>query len=217
MPEGFEQQLKREELANLLAFLTHREKYIPLPLERVATAVSTRGMFYREDAPQERLVFPDWKPKTYKGIPFHLVDPQGGRVPNVILLYSPQGTYPPKMPKSVELPCNLPVRAIHMLSGVSGWGYPLGRKGSVSLVVRLHYSDGSYEDHPLRNGEHFADYIRRVDVPNSDFAFALGQQQIRYLGIQPKRLGATVEKIEFIKGPDDTAPIIMAITLELSE
>jgi hypothetical protein len=69
----------------------------------------------------------------------------------------------------------------------------------------------------LRNGEHFADYIRRVDVPNSDFAFALGQQQIRYLAIQPKRLGATVQKIEFINGPDDTAPIIMAITLELSE
>ncbi|GBD35926.1 hypothetical protein HRbin36_01041 [bacterium HR36] len=217
MPDGFEQQLKPQELADLLEFLTHREKYLPLPLDRVATAVSTQGMFYRHEATQERLVFSDWKPKSYKGIPFHLVDPQGGRVPNVVLFYSPQGTYPPKMPKSVELPCNLRVRALHMLSGVSGWGYPLGKKGTVSLVVRLHYDNGQSEEHLLRNGEHFADYIRRVDVPGSEFAFALGQQQIRYLAIQPKRPQDIIRKIEFIKGPDETAPIIMAVTLELSD
>ena len=34
-------------------------------------------------------------------------------------------------------------------------------------------ADGKTEDHPLKNGEHFADYIRRVDVPGSKFAFAL--------------------------------------------
>lgn len=217
MPEGFEQQLSPEDLVNLLAFLTHREKYVPLPLERVATAVSTRGMFYREDAAQERLVFPDWKPKAYKGVPFHLVDPQGDRMPNVILLYSPQGTYPPKMPKAVEMPCNLAVRAVHLLSGVSGWGYPLGEKGSASLIVRLHYEDGQIEEHILRNGEHFADYIRRVDVPGSEFAFALRQQQIRYLAIYPKRPERIIRKLEFVKGPDQTAPIIMAVTLELSD
>ncbi|MCS7015661.1 MAG: c-type cytochrome, partial [Gemmatales bacterium] len=217
MPEGFEQQLKPQEVADLLAFLTHREKYVPLSLERAATAISTRGMFYREDALQERLVFSDWKPKTYKGVPFHLIDPQGDRVPNVILLHSSQGTFPPKMPKSVELPCNLAVDAIHMLSGVSGWGFPLGQKGSVSLIVRLHYADGETEDHLLRNGEHFADYIRRVDVPGSEFAFALRQQQIRYLVIRPKRPGQLLRQIQLIKGTDDTAPIIMAITVELSK
>ena len=40
------------------------------------------------------------------------------------------------------------------------------------MIVRLHYDDGKTEDHELKNGVHFADYIRRVDVPGSEFAFA---------------------------------------------
>ncbi|MCS7159565.1 MAG: hypothetical protein RMJ19_03765, partial [Gemmatales bacterium] len=76
---------------------------------------------------------------------------------------------------------------------------------------------GETEDHLLRNGEHFADYIRRVDVPGSEFAFALRQQQIRYLVIRPKRPGQLLRQIQLIKGTDDTAPIIMAITVELSK
>src|SRR4029077_12264518 len=128
-----------------------------------------------------------WGPKTFDGVPFLLVDPRGDRIKNVVLLHGPQGTIPPKMPKSVTLPCNTPARAIHLLSGVSGWGHPLGRKGSVSMIVRLHYADRSAEDHPLENGVHFADYIRVVDVPASKLAFNLRGQQLRYLAVYPKK------------------------------
>ena len=148
-------------------------------------------------------------------MPFHLVDPQAGRVPNVILLYGPNGQFPPKMPKSVSVPCNAPAKTIHMLSGVSGWGYPLGQKGSVSLIVRLHYADGKTEDHELKNGLHFADYIRRVDVPESQFAFSLRSQQLRYLQVHPLR-SQPISHLEFLKGTDSTAPIIVSVTLELS-
>jgi hypothetical protein len=173
-------------------------------------------MFVSPDALVERLVFDDWKPRTFAGIPFQLIDPQGDRVPNVVLLYGPQGTLPPKMPKKVSLPCQTPAKAIHLLSGVSGWGYPHSQKGTVSLVVRLHYADGQTEEHPLTNGEHFADYIRRVDVPGSKFAFDLRGRQIRYLAIQPQR-PVKIEQIELVKGPDDTAPVVMAITVECPE
>src|SRR5262245_28930936 len=213
MPEGFEKQLSRKDLTDLLEFLTQRGKYLPLPLAKVATAVSTRGLFYSEEARGEQLVFDDWRPKTFAGVPFDLVDPEGDRVKNVILLYGPQGAVPPKMPKSVGLPCNLPARAIHLLSGISGWGFPYTEKGSVSLIVRLHYADGRAEDHPLKNGVHFADYVRRVDVPGSQFAFALRGQQIRYLAVTPKRQ-VVVKEIELIKGPDATAPVVMAVTVE---
>ncbi|MCI0685117.1 MAG: c-type cytochrome [Gemmataceae bacterium] len=213
MPDGFEKLLKENELLDLLEFLTERGKYLPLPLGKVASAVSTRGMFYSEDAPVERLIFKDWSPKTVDGIPFHLVDPEGERVPNVILFYGPQGKIPPKMPKSVTLPCNAPAKALHFLSGVSGWGYPYSDKGTVTLIVRLHYADGKTEDHALKNGEHFADYIRRVDVPGSKFAFALRGQQIRYLSVIPERPDV-IERIELVKGPDATAPVVMAVTVE---
>src|SRR5205814_18688 len=113
MPDGFEKTLSADELVNLLEFLTQRGQYLPVSLAKAATVVSTRGMFYSKDAEAERLIFPDWSPRTFKGVPFHFVDPQDGKVPNAILLYAPQGQIPPKMPKSVKLPCNTPARAIH--------------------------------------------------------------------------------------------------------
>jgi putative membrane-bound dehydrogenase-like protein len=216
MPDGFEKQLSRKDFTDLLEFLTAKGKYLPLALDKVATVVSTRGMFNREESRIERLVFADWKPKAFEGVPFYLVDPQGARGPNVLMLYGPNGAIPPKMPKAVSLPCNVPAKMIHLLSGVSGWGYPASSKGTISMIVRLHYAGGTTEDHPLTNGEQFADYIRRVDVPGSKFAFDLNGRQVRYLAIEPKRRDV-IERIEFVKGPDDTAPVVMAVTLETLE
>jgi len=213
MPDGFEKTLNETELVDLLEFLTQRGKFLPLPLAKAANVVSTRGMFYSEDAPAERLIFKDWGPKEFEGVPFHLVDPEGERTPNAIMLYGPQGKLPPKMPKSVSLVCNASAKAIHMLSGVSGWGFPYSDKGSLTMIVRLHYKDGATEDHELKNGEHFADYIRRVEVPGSKFAFALRGQQLRYLSVLPRR-DEVIERIELVKGTDATAPIVMAVTVE---
>jgi putative membrane-bound dehydrogenase-like protein len=214
MPEGFEKQLSKPDLVNLLEFLTQRGKFLPLPLDKIATIVSTKGMFHSEEATVERLIFPDWKPKVFQGIPFNLVDPQGDKYPNVIMLNGTNGTIPPKMPKQVKLACNGPANAIHLLSGISGWGYPATPKGSVSMIVRLHYDDGKTEDHLLKNGEVFADYIRKIDVPDSTFAFSLRGQQIRYLAVRPKRPTEIIKDIEFVKGPDATSPIVMAVTVE---
>jgi hypothetical protein len=214
MPEGFEKQVSTAAINDLLAFLTQRGKYLPLDLRKAATVVSTRGMFYDEDSDIERLVFADWSPKIVDGVPFLLIDPQGSRVSNAVLLYGPEGKTPPRMPKSVEVTCNTKAHAIHLLSGVSGWGFPYGRKGTVSLIVRLHYADGTVENHPLENGVHFADYIRVVDVPGSKLAFTLHGKQLRYLTVLPARK-ETIARIELVKGPDQTAPIVMAMTVEV--
>ena len=216
MPEGFEKQLSPKQLTDLLEFLTTKGKYFPLPMQKAATVVTTRGMFHEGDNGPDRLIFEDWSPKLVRGVPFHLIDPRGTAVPNGILLYGPQGTLPPSMPRSARLPCNTPAKAIHLLSGVSGWGYPIGAKGSVSMIVRLIYEDGMTEEHPLKNGEHFADYIRRVDVPGSEFAFALRGQQLRYLSVIPKR-ALSIREVDLVKGPDNTAPIVMAVTVETRE
>src|SRR5262249_42887226 len=114
MPEGFEKQLSKDDITNLLEFLTAKGKYVPVPLDKAATIVSTQGMFYSKDATAERLIFRDWQPKMFNGVPFQLVDPQKGRVKNVILLHSDNGAFPPKMPKSVVLPCNTAARTIHL-------------------------------------------------------------------------------------------------------
>ncbi len=220
MPEGFEKQVGPGGVADLLAFLTKRGKYLPIDLRPVASVVTTRGMFFAEESTIERMIFPnnDWSPKTFQGVPFVLVDPQGDKVPNAIMLHGPSGQTPPKMPKSVSFPVNAPAKAIHFLSGVSGWGATgPDAEPTTSMVVRLHYADGQAEDHALKNGVHFADYIRVIDVPGSKLAFRLTRgPQIRYLAINPRR-PEPIARIELIKGPDDTAPIVMAVTIEGDE
>ena len=79
MPEGFEKQVTPEAFADLLAFLTKKGKYLPLDLRKAATVTSAKGMFYDDEGSVERLVFDDWSPKTFGGVPYALVDPQGGR------------------------------------------------------------------------------------------------------------------------------------------
>jgi serine/threonine-protein kinase len=203
-----------DDLAARIERLAQPRSYLPLPLDKAATVVTTRGMFTDPESAIERLIFEDWSRKEFEGVPFQLVDPRGDRNLNGILLYAPRGKIPPKMPKSVRVPCHAVARAIHFLGGVSAWGHPYGTKGAVSMIVRLHYAGGSTEDHPLRNGEHFADFIKRVDVPGSRFAFQLrGPQQIRYFAVLPRR-SDRIEEIELVKGPDETAPVVMAITVE---
>jgi hypothetical protein len=205
--------MKPEELTDLLEFITQKGKYVPIPLDKVATVITTKDMFFDAGGTAERLIFPDWKPKVFNNIPFLLVDPAKDTIKNAVMLNGPNGKIPPTMPKSVTLPCNTKAKAIHFLSGVGGWSYPAEARGSVSMIVRFTYDDGKTEDHELKNGIHFADYIRRVDVPESQFAFSLRGQQIRYFAVNPKR-DAAIKTIELVKGPDRTAPIVMAVTVE---
>jgi len=215
MPVGFEKQIPPAKFADLLAFLTAKGKYLPLPLAKSATVISTRGMFYDVNNRAETVAFEDWGPKTFNGVPFQLVDPVGDSVPNVIMLNGPIGEVPPTMPSSVSLPLSSPAKAIHILGGISGWGSPATPNGTVSMTVRLHYDDGEVEEHPLVNGEDIVDYIRRIDVPGSEFAFELRNgRQLRYLAIEPKRQ-EMIRSVELAKGPDSSAPIVMAITAEL--
>jgi len=148
MPVGFEKQITPKGFADLLAFLTKRGKFVPLSLKKVATAVSTKGMFHGPENDVERLVFPDWSSRTVRGVPFSLVDPQGDRVPNVVMLHGePNGSLSQKMPKS-------------------------------------------------------------------EFAFGLHGRQLRYLTVIPQRPEPIVA-IDLVKGPDATAPIVMALTAEM--
>ena len=214
MPVGFEKQIQPQGFADLLAFLTAKGKYLPLPLDKAATIVTTKGMFFEPEGEIERLVFPDWKPKMVGSVPFVLVDPQGDSIRNAVMLHGPQGKIAPQMPKAVSIPLGSPAAVIHILGGISGWGWPATREESTSMIVRLVYADGTTEDHPLLNGRHFADYIRRVDVPESEFAFDLAGRQMRKLVVRPGK-DTSIERIDFVKGNDPTAPVVMAVTAEM--
>jgi len=55
-----------------------------------------------------------------------------------------------------------------------------------------------------------------VNVPGSKLAFTLRGQQIRFLTVHPKKQD-TIQRIDLVKGPDETAPIVMAVTLEVGD
>jgi hypothetical protein len=50
-------------------------------------------------------------------------------------------------------------------------------------------------------------------VPQSKFAFDLRGKQVRFLSVIPQR-AESLAKIEFVKGDDRTAPVVMAVTVE---
>jgi len=212
MPEGLEESMGDQGITDLLEYLTTKGEFVPLPIDQVATVLSTRGMFYDENSRSERLVFDNWGPKIFNGVPFVLVDPQNA-ANNAILLHSPNGKIPPTMPRSVMLPCETAARRIHLLGGVAGWAAQGPGEGPVAMIVRLHYLDGQTEDHRLIDGQHVADYIGRFEVPQSTLAFDLGGRQLRYLAIEPQRR-EVIKFIEFVKPDNHIAPIVMAVTVQ---
>ncbi len=213
MPEGFEKTIPPQGLADLLQFLAQRGKYLPLDLRKEATSITTKGMLFGSERDPTRLAFEDWGPKVVDGVPFLLVDPQGDRMPNAILLQGPIGRIPPRMPESVRLPVNAPARAIHLLGGLVGGRFPGSREGTVSMVVRITYEGGSTEDHELKNGVDLADLMGEKDVPGSKLAFKLGGRQVRYLTVTPAK-NDPIAGIELMKGRDQTAPVVLAVTVE---
>jgi putative membrane-bound dehydrogenase-like protein len=219
MPEGFE-SLEQDQLAGLLAYLTTTGAFQPLDITTAANTVSSRPMFtdgseHADDPFNEAMVFPSWGFFEHDGIPFQILSPKLGATPNFIMLHSPQSERVEELPKSASVPCNSQAIAMHLLSGVSGWGFPFSDEGTHTMTVRLHYADGTTEDHKLINGIHFADYVHEHDVPKSQLVITLPphDHQMRYLSIEPKK-EAPIETIEFIKGEDNTAPIIAAVTIE---
>jgi WD40 repeat protein/serine/threonine protein kinase len=201
-------------------------KYLILPIDKVTSAISTKSLW--SGAAHERLIFPTWGKQEVFGIPFDVIDPKGDSVKNAIVLYGPLSPFSREMPLSVRLKCGSAAKAIHLLGGVSGWGWwdtPDCQK-TISMIVRLRYQDGGKEEHELINGVHFCDpnydaKTRLTDVPGSRLAMRVQRgdntsHQIRYLAIQPKHPTKVIEEIEFIKGMkgDITAPVIMAVTVE---
>ena len=179
--------------------------FVPLDLSDAATVASTR-IFN-----QESLVFPQWGRQTHHGIPFMVIDPDGGKFKNAICLYSALGAVSSKMPSTVRLGCDLPAKEVHVL-GAAGWGVPwFQAKNTLSMVMRVEYADGDKEDHQVINGVHLTDWAKGPDVPGSK---NIGVLQVRYFSIVPKRQDAVIRFIEFRKGTDKTSPLVMALTVE---
>ena len=82
------------------------------------------------------------------------------------------------------------------------------------MIVRLHYADGSVEDHPLDNGV----AVRRLHPRRGRPRLEARLPAPRPAGPLPRRRSprrrTSIDRIELVKGPDETAPVVMAVTVE---
>jgi hypothetical protein len=196
------------------------ERFVAIPIAKVATADTTQPLY---GTPGEEVIFDPWGKQEYSSIPFSVPEPQDGKYNAIVLRAGWSGKYP--MVASVS--CGVAAKAIHLLSGVAGGGWVAGKETSFAMVVKLHYADGSTEEHELLNGVHFANFRGVHDVPRSKLAFKLDASkspspektnQVRYLVISPKKPMVKIDIIELLKGDkgDLSSPIIIAITVERS-
>jgi hypothetical protein len=123
-------------------------------------------------------------------------------------------------PRQVELKVGLPVKSLHFLGGVAGWGYPLGVKDKPAAKVIAHYPGGRTEEIVLKNGVEIADYIARIDVPGSEALDKLDDllqqgRQLRYF-VKPLTQPGVVEKLTLASEANEVAPTFVAITAELT-
>lgn len=191
------------------------KKYVPFEFRPYCNTLTTVPMFNKSAGPAgETMISSDWKSRKVENVPFQLINPEGIKVPNALLLHGTVGDFAPKLPRKIEIPIKQKTSAIHLLSGMGGYCHPSTRERNVVMRVTIKYQGGSTEQVKLLNGVHFADYIRRIDVPESKFAFQIGDSQVRYLRV-PADKGKTVNSIVLEKETDSAcSPIVLAITLQ---
>ena len=199
MPEGFE-QLGPDGLRDLLTYLCADDKrFRILDLSAAYTADTSHGIYMTLESRDESLRFKKWGTIKHHDVPFAILSPQ--RTPtgrNVIVLKGGAGIAK-NYPQEVEVKVGLPVTRLHFLSGVAGWGFPLGGEGKPVVKMTVHYAGGSTEEFVLKNGVEFADYIAKIDVPGSEPLENLDDllndgRQLRYFAKGLTRRGV-VEKL----------------------
>lgn len=191
---------------------TAQPKFTPVLLGTVASCSSPR-LF--DSGIGAGLPLPAWGAQEHLGVPFDVIDPRGGKVKNVISLFSPKGDISRTMPKTVSLPCDTAAQAVHILGGVSGWGFPGidNKDKTVSMTVRLVMDNGDIQERKLVNSVDIGDWLFPVDLPGSKRVPLSNKTHVRMLSINLDKPGK-LKSVEFVKGEDTTSPVVMAVTIE---
>lgn len=220
MPEGFE-ALGAEGLRDLIGYLCADEnRFRILDLSSAFTANSTRGIYVSQESVNESVRFTKFGLTKVDNVPFEVVHPsRSANGNNVIVLKGGDG-FAKTLPKRVELKAGVKADKLHFLGGVGAWAYPWGgdRYKNIPVAkVTLHYADGKTEDLILKNGQEFADYNGRAEVPGSKEAPGLVRYgQVRWFS-KPVARRERIERISIESFDNAVAPTFVAITAELSD
>ncbi|HYF36506.1 MAG TPA: ThuA domain-containing protein, partial [Prosthecobacter sp.] len=217
MPEGLD-ALGPEVLRDILAFVCGSEQhYRVLDLRDAYTADSRRGAFRSDEAKDETVTLHKFGNVTVNGVPFFIMDPlKSVTGSNLIMLKGGgKGTAASEFPQRVEIPTTATAASLHFLGGVAGWGWPFGgdaARGKPAMKVTANFADGDSQTFTLNNGEYFADYIGRADVPLSENAGDFTRRgQLRYFALNLKKK-APLKSLVLESFDNGITPATVAIT-----
>jgi mono/diheme cytochrome c family protein len=187
-----------------------------LDLSAAFTADTRKGLFSSDKATKDSLPFVKFGRVLANGVPYEIADPaKDANGKNVILLSGgPEKSFARTMPQRVEISVGAKVSRLHFLGGVAGWGGGPGAN-TPAMTATLHFTGGAKQVADLRAGREFVDYIRRIDVPGSQFADGIvSEHQVRTFAI-PIEHAAVLEKIILESAGNKVAPTTVAITAEI--
>ena len=220
MPTGL-QELGAEGLRDIFTWLRSEfEGYRVLDISRAATANTQTGLY--DPREPRTLEFKRFGVHAAEGIPFSVLDPtRSVSGNNVIVLkggLARDWYCKNHLPSSVEVPVGVAVERLHVLGGISAWGFPYTKERLPAARVTWHYADGGTEETVLTDGHEFADWIRPIEVPGSTQVHGIlrdnSRGQLRRFAIEPSR-EEVVSKIVLEGFDGDTAPTFVALTAEL--
>jgi putative membrane-bound dehydrogenase-like protein len=220
MPTGFE-TLGAAGLRDILAYLAGGyEGFRTLDLRAVCNASTRRSMYdpAREDRPMR---FVRHGVVDVEGVPFELLDGERFDKNVIVLKGGMRDDWDSKriMPRKLEIPVGFALERVHVLGGIAAWGHPVKAEPTPILRWTWHFADGTGEERVLQDGVEFADWIRRHDVPASQFVPGILREgswgQVRFFTVEPER-GGVVERITIESYDTHAAPTTLALTAELA-
>lgn len=219
MPEGLD-ALGAEALRDILTFMTGEasKQFRIVSLAEAATADSRDGVFAGPAPNQGRVKLTKFGDFKIEGVPFFIASPEKAAAGNFIVLKGGPApdNHSQSFPARVELPLNVAAKKIHLLSGISGWGWPAVRDEVPALKATVVYASGKQQVFTFVNGLHFSDYVRPIEVPGSKYVEGITEgQQMRLLTLELTQAGPARTLILESPAGNKTAPVIAAVTADI--
>jgi len=197
--------------------------YRPVDLASAYTASTAAGLYDPERSPQP-LTLLDYGAIEALGVPYRMLEAERSlNGLNAIVLkggMKDDWVSKARLPQRIEIPVGHALQRMHVLGGIAAWGFPFTDTGAPLVRWTWYYEDGQTEQRILHDGEQFADWIARNDVPGSRFIAGLvspdSQGQVRAFSLDPNRRDAVVDRIVIESFDNHAAPTFLALTAQIS-
>lgn len=219
MPEGLD-GLGPDALRDILAFICGdaMKQFRILSLTDAFTADSRGGVFAGPGPRQGQVRLRKAGDVKVQNVPFYVQDAakSASGMNLIVLKGGPANSHSATFPAKVEIPVNVETRRLQLLSGISGWGWPAVKEEVPVLKATVVYAGGEKEEFVLRNGVHFSDYVRNVEVPGSSYVEGITDgQQMRLISLDLTKKAVAEKLILESPAGNPTAPVVAAITADI--